>query len=212
MNPVHFNREDELPSSGSATARGTSETNVTKGQNTVKVRPFFIVALTVGLCFVATELVATDCRSAFEDLKAKIRRTKTIACAEKEYAKEISAAKRKYEEALGRAAELRQADKEDRKAERLVNAEGDNREASADAAGIHRILVEEAAASYRQAQEDAQKSGTKRSSDTGSKVSSLTAPASLRCSLAENDGSSTHGSMPTRTYCPWPTPKSNSAR
>ena len=157
MNPVLFNREDELPSSGSATPRGASETNVTKGQNTVKVRPFFIVALTVGLCFVGTELVATDCRSAFEDLKAKIRRTKTIACAEEEYDKKISAAKRKYEEALGRAAELRQADEEHRKAERLVNAEGDDREASADAAGIHRILVEEAAASYRQAQEDARK-------------------------------------------------------
>lgn len=115
-----------------------------------------VVAVMVALAFVATELAATDCRTAFDDFKAKERRKRAIACAKEQYAEEIAAAKRKYEEALRRAQLVRQTNQGTSKAESSVRTEG-GRQPSADVAGIHRVLVEEAQESYKRTLEDARK-------------------------------------------------------
>ena len=113
-----------------------------------------VVAIAVATALVATDVAATDCRTAFDDFKAKERRKRIIACAEKQYKKEKKAAEEEYKEALQRANALDQTDQESNDS---LTVDGGDVQRSADAARVHRVLVEEAAASYRRAEEDARR-------------------------------------------------------
>ncbi len=120
----------------------------------MKARLRLTVAVGVALSFVGAEIDATDCRTAFKELKAKERRERAIACAKAQYEKDKQHAKTEYEAALRRATAVIQPDQE---AQGIPNAEDDAYEISTDRARIHRVLIEEAQESFRRAEEDARK-------------------------------------------------------
>ena len=100
------------------------------------------LAAAVALAFVAPQLRAIDCLTAFASLKSKERRQEAIECAKNQYAKEIQDAECAYLAALRRANTVYQ---DAQKGEAGENA----------GSAVHRVAVEAAVAAFEEASEDA---------------------------------------------------------
>lgn len=99
-----------------------------------------VLSVAVALAFVAPQLSAIDCRTAFASLKSSDRRQKAIECAKNQYAKEIRDAEAAYLAALRRTNTVYQDAQKGEAGEKAGSA-------------VHRVAVEAAVAAHKKAKE-----------------------------------------------------------